>query len=659
MREEITVANEAGPRLRSVSAAFWDWDLLTGRMEWSGALDELRSCAALLGEDAAAWGARVRRADRAARRAAIERAIDGGGDRWSCSYCVVCDDGRERAVLERANVVRTGAVAVRAVGELRVADSPAEADAAALADRMAPTAPELRTFVDSLPQLAWSTDENGWIDYYNRRWFEYTGSTMEQMEGWGWVNVHDPELLPRMLRIWRNALVAGQPWEDEFRLRRGSDGALRWHLSRAMPVRDAAGRIVRWFGTNTDIEDQKLAAEQYVRLLAREQRARREAELANRAKDEFLALVSHELRTPLSAVLGWAQLLRAGSLTPAKQAAAVEKIERNARLQATLIEDLLDVGRILSGKLELDRRPVDVGAAVRAAVEAASPAAKEKRLSLTFADRSGGTVAWADATRLRQIVGNLLANAIKFTPAGGSVGVLATVSGEHAEIEVRDDGQGIAPELLPHVFERFRQADTSSVRRHGGLGLGLSIVRQLVDLHGGEVSAASEGDGKGATFRVRLPLLAAEADRERASTPPPAGEEEPASLAGVKVLAVDDEASARDVLAAALLSCGATVTLAGSVHEALRAFKLDRPDVVVSDIAMPEVDGYGLVEKIRQLPDPASARTPIIALTAYASLQDRQRALRAGFDQHLPKPIDYARLSRVISEVARARLLSG
>lgn len=646
--------------LLSTSAALFDWDLTTDTVEWGGALEGLRGCcAALCRGDAAAWSALVRATDRPSRHAAIHRAVTGGQDRWSCSYGLACDDGSQRTVLERANVLRVGGLAQRAVGELRLAEDATTTDAAALAAAREPTSEELRTFVDSLPQLAWSADENGWLDYYNRRWFEYTGTTMQQMEGWGWVSVHDVEALPRMLRIWRNALASGQPWEDEFRLRRGSDGMLRWHLSRAMPVRDAAGRIVRWFGTNTDIEDQKLAAEQYARLLGREQRARREAESANRAKDEFLALVSHELRTPMSAILGWAQLLRAGAVTAAKQAAAVEKIERNAKLQAKLIEDLLDVSRIISGKLEIERSPIEVGAVVRAAVETARPTAEAKRLALHVADSSRGARARADATRLQQIAGNLLANAIKFTPEGGRVEVCVSASEEHAAIEVRDSGQGIAPELLPHIFDRFRQSDTSSTRRHGGLGLGLSIVRQLTEMHGGGVVAASEGEGKGATFVVRLPLLA-ETDVEGArvlSPPPEPGEEGPMSLAGIKVLAVDDEASARDVLLAALLSCGATVTGASSVHEALRAFKLDRPDVVVSDIAMPEVDGYGLVAKIRGQADPAAAQTPVIALTAYASHQDRQRALRHGFDRYLAKPIDYAKLSRVVSEVVRGRLM--
>ena len=663
--QSVEKATVSGPGHTSVSAILWDWDLPTGKVVWSGGLEGLLRCsAAFLREDAQWWRAQIHLEDRRGREATIEHAMAQGVDRWTCSYRVVCHDGQERRVLERASVLRTDSTPARAVGELRElhdAEMTATDEAAARAAQAEQTAHELRTFIDSLPQLAWSADANGWLDYYNRRWFEYTGTTMEQMEGWGWVRVHDPAALPRMLKIWRNALLSGQPWEDEFRMRRGSDGTLRWHLSRAMPVRDAGGRIVRWFGTNTDIEDQKLASEQYAQLLAREQRARREAEAANRAKDEFLALVSHELRTPLSAILGWTQLLRAGALHAGKQAAAIEKIERNAKLQAKLIEDLLDVSRIISGKLELERRPVGVADTVRASVEAAKPTADAKKLLLSFADTSAGATASADAARLQQIVGNLLANAIKFTPEGGAIEVQVRAADAYVEIEVRDDGQGIAPGLLSHIFDRFRQADCSSTRRHGGLGLGLSIVRQLTDLHGGDVVATSAGEGQGATFVVRLPRISeAAAEHERHDgSPPETGEQTPVSLVGLKVLAVDDEASARDVLTAALLACGATVTRASSVHEALRAFKLDLPDVVISDIAMPEVDGYGLLEKIRALADPQAARTPIIALTAYASRQDRHRALARGFDRYLAKPFDHVTLTREISEVVRERLMKG
>jgi CheY-like chemotaxis protein len=322
------------------------------------------------------------------------------------------------------------------------------------------------------------------------------------------------------------------------------------------------------------------------------------------------------------------------------------------------VEDLLDASRIIGGKLKVDLCPVDACAAVRAAVETARPAAEAKGVIVELRSSAGPCPVRADAARLQQIVSNLLGNAINFTERGRRVHVSVRCGGARVEIEVRDEGEGIEADFLPHLFSRFTQADRTSTRRHGGLGLGLAIVRQLVELHGGEISAHSDGLGKGAAFTVRLPALS-EAEALGAAAPLPAEAEAPAvPLVGIKVLAVDDEPSAREVLAEVLLSCGATVTLASGVHEALRAFKLDPPDAVVSDIAMPELDGYALVERIRALPAPA-ARTPVIALTAYASLQDRERALRLGFDRHLPKPIEPGPLSRAIADLVRRRAVQG
>lgn len=338
---------------------------------------------------------------------------------------------------------------------------------------------------------------------------------------------------------------------------------------------------------------------------------------------------------------------------------AVEKIVNNAQLQAKLIEDLLDLSRIISGKLAVERSVLELETVVRTAVDAARPEAEARNVALSLACEASGAHVRGDAARLQQILANLLGNALKFTPPGRRVVVTVRRAEGTVEIEVRDEGQGIAPDFLPHLFERFSQADTKTTRRHGGLGLGLAIVRQLVDLHGGEVTAASEGEGRGATFTVRLPELT---DAERISPAPLAATETESSsavsLAGIKVLAVDDEQSSREVLAEALLACGATVTPAHSAHEALRSFKLDRPDVVVSDIGMPELDGYALVQKIREMPDAGARRTPIIALTAYASLQDRDRAMRSGFDRYLTKPLDPGRLSRMIADVVRRQLVS-
>lgn len=362
---------------------------------------------------------------------------------------------------------------------------------------------------------------------------------------------------------------------------------LRWHLSRAIPLHDAEGRIVRWFGTNTDVHDQKLAAQEYTRLLASEQHLRREAEAASRAKDDFLAVVSHELRTPLSVILNCAQLLQ-GGLAPEKQPAVVQRIVRNAELQAKLVNDILDVSRIIAGKLRVEARSVDMSDVAHQALDEIRPAAKEKGVELLRFEPTPGAGVRGDPVRLVQVIGNLLSNAVKFTPAGKKVGVQVRATSEHVDVIVRDEGVGITPEFLPRLFQRFTQADASSTRKQSGLGLGLSIVRELLDLQGGQAFVHSDGPDRGSTFTVRMPRLSTASppieDRSEAeSETRPA----PVPLIGSRLLVVDDEPDIRATLADMLLSCGATVTTAASVSEALRAFRLDTPDVVVSDIAMP------------------------------------------------------------------------
>ncbi len=378
---------------------------------------------------------------------------------------------------------------------------------------------------------------------------------------------------------------------------------------------------------------------------------------ANRLKDEFLATVSHELRTPLTAILGWATMLRGNKFDEATAASALETIERNARAQSQLIEDLMDVSRIITGKLRLDVRPVDLASVVEAAVEAVRPAAEAKGIRLQrVLDTYAGPVP-GDPVRLQQVVWNLLSNAIKFTPKGGRVQVRLERVNSHVEIVVSDTGPGISPDFLPHAFERFRQADAAITRKHGGLGLGLAIVRHLVELHGGAVSVESGGEGQGATFSVQLPLMivhgevvAEERRHPRAEAP---GEAlcRP-QLDGLRVLVVDDERDARLMLKAMLAQCGAEVAEADSAAGALAAFEEFRPDVLVSDIGMPEEDGYSLIRKIRALAPERGGRTPAAALTAYAGVEDRKRALLAGYQVHVPKPVDPTELLAVVASLA-------
>jgi signal transduction histidine kinase/CheY-like chemotaxis protein len=390
------------------------------------------------------------------------------------------------------------------------------------------------------------------------------------------------------------------------------------------------------------LENARLNAER-ADLLAREQAARADAEAANRLKDDFLATISHELRTPLNAMLGWVTMLRSGSLPADRRERALETIERNARAQAQLVDDLLDVSRIINGKLKIEVQAVDAGAIVEVTVESIRPSADAKGVALAHSIGPGCGVL-ADPARLQQIVLNLLTNAVKFTPKGGRVEVTVGRIESSVVIRVTDTGKGISREFLPHVFERFRQFDGSMGRAQGGLGLGLAIVLHLVDLHGGTVDAESEGLGRGATFTVRLPVAVPRA-LSTASPLYAAGEMAYASeLEGLHVLAVDDEEDAREVLRTLLEGSGMRVTTAASTNEALAALIAERPDMLVSDIAMPGQDGFALIAQVRALPSEEGGRTPAVALTAFARAEERTRILRAGFNSHVPKPLEAAEL---------------
>jgi PAS domain S-box-containing protein len=803
-----------------------------------------------------------------------------------------------------------------------------------------------RLVANTIPQLAWMATPDGDITWYNQRWYDYTGTAPEAQQGWEWQSVVDPADLPRVLCVWKAALAAGTPWEDQFRLRRASDGSFRWFLSRALPLRDGSGRVVRWFGTNVDIDDQKRAEAQmaallgaapvgvalldtdlrYLRIndalaalngipaeehigkrfpellpdvaarlepvlkrviasgepvmnlelggvitarpgaplhtlttyypvrvegqvtgvaaivveitdrkkielrtellaqvgavlssaldptqilspvpdlvvpgladwcsistlddsgraeitavkhiderkaerireacgrdafclgaaralmkilrsgrsiylpemeaegvpsdardtaylrrmqalgttslmcvpilvqrrlygaigcgmstskrcfdrrdlavaeevgrrvgmaldnarlfdLAKRERVR--AEEAARAKDEFLAVVSHELRTPLSAVLGWARLLRGGTLDPAKQSRALETIERNARAQAQLIEDLLDISRIITGKLRLSVSPVDLPQLVASAIDTVRPAADAKGVQLTVDVEIQGAIVPGDPDRLGQVVWNIVSNAVKFTPRGGRVDVRLRRHEDTSEISVEDTGRGIPSSFLPHVFERFQQAEAGTTRSHGGLGLGLAIVRHLVELHGGTIRVHSEGEGRGAKFVVRLPaeplaLSSIPAPSTSSDLPlfsPHAFGAHP-ELAGLHVLVVEDEPDARDLLRLTLEQASVRVDTAKSAEEALGLVQELRPDVLLSDIGMPGLDGYAFIQRVRSLPPEAGGFTPAIAITAYARMEDRTQALLAGFTNHLPKPVEPAELLAILANVS-------
>jgi PAS domain S-box-containing protein len=383
-------------------------------------------------------------------------------------------------------------------------------------------------------------------------------------------------------------------------------------------------------------------------LFRREQHARAEAESANRGKDDFLAVLSHELRTPLQAMLGWLRLMRAGRLDAAATAKALETIERNTLTQTKLIGDLLDVSGILAGKLRVEPRVIDLTAVVEAALQSVRAAALAKTIVLTSTLDPGPMLLDADPDRVDQVLANLLSNALKFTPAGGAIEVRLSRDGDAARLVIEDSGIGIAPEILPNVFDRFRQADSSTTRTHGGLGLGLALVRYLVEAHGGSVRAESEGAGRGATFIIALPL------RATAPRPRAAGDGAPtAELTGARVLVVEDDADTRDFLGFALQSAGVKPALAATAAEALHRLAAETFDVVVSDLSMPDADGYALIRRLRELDAATGARRPAVALTAHAGPDDRRRALEAGFDAYLVKPVDARDLTGVVARLLR------
>ena len=693
---------------------------------------------------------------------------------------------------------------------------------------------ELRALANSMPQLAWIAEQDGTMVWYNQRWYDYTGTTPEQMSGDGWKRVFAPDCLDAMRQRWEESHANGTPFELEVPIR-SAGGEFRWFLTRANPVHGVGGEVLRWFGTSTDVDQvkrvqealrdetavlellnrsgsalastrdlqpllqevtdaatnlsgarfgalfyhdfgadgselmkhtlsrgapasfaafaqprataligpdmrgegavrsndvledpgfgphppdnglppghppvrsylavpvalasgttigclffghpepdmfterteriiggiaaqaavaidnarlyeasQQAAAERKV-LLDSERRARAEAERTSQLKDEFLATLSHELRTPLTAILGWAQVLRRGIRDQADLHRGLQTIERNARAQAQLIDDLLDMSSITSGNVRLDMQPLAPAAIVNAAIDTVRPAAEARQIAIETEFAPAPGMLSGDANRLQQIVWNLLTNALKFTPPGGKVKVGVRRDGDQIAISVRDSGIGITPGFLDHVFERFRQADATTTRKHGGLGLGLSIVKHLVEQHGGTVSADSEGEGHGACFILRLPCHGGLDHPPADSAPARAAVHD---LSGLQVLVVDDEDDARELIQRILTDCNADVLTAATAIEALNLLQHARPDLLVSDLGMPELDGHGLLDRIRALGPARGGDLPAIALTAFARSEDRLKALASGFLTHISKPVEPDELITKVAQMGAAR----
>lgn len=501
-----------------------------------------------------------------------------------------------------------------------------------------------------IPQLVWIADSAGTLLDMNDRWSEFTGLTLEQAQSQGWEAVVHPEDVPSLAQAWSTVQQEGTGYQAEGRMRR-ADGSYRWHLHQAMPLKDDQGRIVKWFGTATDIHDLKRSEVERNRLLTEAEVARAEAEAANRSKDEFVSLIAHELRSPLNAIQGWAKLLQNQKLDAAMTHKALEIIIRNTQAQTQLIEDLLDVSRMVRGSLRLTLAEVDLATIIEAAVETVRPTAAAKGVVLET-QLDALTPLSGDFGRLQQVVLNLLTNAIKFTPSGGQVQILLDQQNMQARIQVIDTGKGISSDFLPHIFKRFQQ-DQQNTTAKQGLGLGLAIVQYIVEQHGGTVTAQSAGKDQGTTFTVLLPLLRGgdEVQPETLAALPADGIA--TVLSGVRVLLVDDDRDMLNLTALILEQAGAVVETAISAAIALENLAQFQPDILLSDIAMPDHNGYDLLRQVRTI-NPAG-QVPAIALTAYSSEAHREDSLRAGFAYHLTKPVEPETLIRTMLSVLQRR----
>ena len=519
----------------------------------------------------------------------------------------------------------------------------------------------LQVTISSIGDAVIATDTDGDVTFLNPVAEALTGWKQEEAQGqplWKVFNIMNEQTRETVenpaLRAMQEGSIVGLANHTVLIAKDGIEMPID---DSGAPIQGAEGKVIGAVLVFRDITERRLTEKERSTLLISERAAREKAEAASRSKDEFVAMISHEIRSPLNSILGWAQMLRRGKLDQAESERATEIIERNARAQSQLIEDLLDVSRVITGKLTLNVRSLELAQIIEAAMDSIRPAAEAKSIQLRARLNSRDSLVLGDPNRLQQIVWNLLSNAVKFTPRHGRVEVGLEHVDSHFQITVSDSGVGISPEFLPFVFDRFSQANTSTERKYGGLGLGLAIVRHLVELHGGTAKADSPGEGQGATFTVTLPVKAIREEMgelERAAPSPGYADSltDAITLDGLRVMIVDDEAEARDLLTAMLTRRGAEVKACGSAAEALEEIERWRPSVLVSDIGMPGEDGYTLIGKLRTLGPERGGGVPAVALTAYARSEDRMRALTSGFQVHVPKPIEAGELVVVIASLA-------
>ena len=645
-RSRLHAALEAG------AIATWTWDIPNNRLFADQSLARLFN----LDPSAAEGGLldqyveSIHPEDRPRVIAALDQSLQTGKD-YEADYRIVQADGSVRWVTARGRAERdSSGRPVRMPGvlvditerkvleeELRLrVEQLAEADRRKdeLLSSLQESEEKLRLLADTIPQLAWMARPDGHIFWYNRRWYEYTGKTLQQMEGWGWQSVHDPEVLPTVLEQWKKAIATGEPFEMVFPLR-SSDNQFRPFLTRINPLKDDKGRILYWFGTNTDISDIK-----------RMETALRDAD---RRKDEFLATLAHELRNPLAPIRNSLQILKMPRVDEATVQQTRDMMERQVDHLVRLVDDLLDVARVMRGKIDLRKEPIELATVVARAVETVQPLIQIQGHDLQISVSADSLLLDVDAIRLAQVLGNLLTNSAKYTESGGRIWLTADREGDQAVVRVRDNGIGIAPDMLPYVFELFVQADHATTRAQGGLGIGLTLVKNLVQMHGGSVSAHSAGLNRGSEFVVRLPLMQQrpEENSQRANDGSPENVRSP----GYKLLVVDDNMDSAISLARLLRLQGHEVQIAHDGISAIEAANASLPDLILLDIGMPGMDGYEVAKRIRQTPN--LERTVLAALTGWGQEEDRRRTADAGFDYHLIKPLGVTALTSVLDSVGR------
>jgi PAS domain S-box-containing protein len=634
--------------------AIWDWNLVTSHIIWSeGMRTHFGYTEEAVGTDPSWWVQHIHPQDVQRVTQGIQERIERGSDVWQDEHRFRRADGSYAFVSNRGRIVRDSAgKPVRMVGSMLDLSERRQSEEALRA------AEERFAFVRRSSGVGFwycdlPFDVLEWDELVKAHFFLPPDArvTIDTF----FERIHPEDREPTREAI-RRATSECVPYDVDYRTVDPVTGAMRWVRAIGRTSFNAEGKAERFDGVTIDVTLQKRAQDERERLLRAAQEARDEAEAANHMKDQFLATLSHELRTPLNAIVGWTRILRSSKIEEDDRKKGLEVIDRNARAQARLIDDLLDISRIISGKLTLDVQQVDLHEVIDGALAAVMPAADARgiRVHSVLDSRTASVV--GDPNRLQQVVWNLLSNAVKFTPRGGKVQVILERVDSHVEIKVIDSGQGIHPDFLPHVFDRFRQADGSTTRRHGGLGLGLSIVRQLAEMHGGSVRATSPGEGRGATFVVKLPISAVRpepveiARTVRTSSFNDGDGAYWHDIEGLRVLVVDDEPDARALMKRVLDERGAKVALAGSAREALQLVESFRPEILVSDVGMPDEDGYELIRKVRR--SLSAKELPAAALTAFASPDDRMRAMRAGFQVHVAKPVAPEELLSVVATLS-------